>query len=196
MQWWRTFAPLRLGVGGASRVRAQSLPRALSHRLLIHGPSTPPPRAARLASRSRSGQGGILTGCTSGRGALPSPGGVGRLLRTNLFRPLCHRPIPDASEMRPPPVTHPDSVGSDRVGPVRRLLPCTIWRIFSSRAAFGETAEPRITTVLTSIRTAYGASVVRSTCWSGSLNLKMTTAGPRVSADVTASRSCADDVRW
>jgi len=33
-------------------------------------------------------------------------------------------------------------------------------------------------TALTSIRTAWGASVVRSNCWKGSLDSKMTTDGP------------------
>jgi hypothetical protein len=32
-QWWRTFAPLRLGRGGVGRVREQHFPRAPSHRL-------------------------------------------------------------------------------------------------------------------------------------------------------------------
>src|SRR5680860_1033773 len=32
IQWWRTFAPLRLGSGGVSRVREQHFPRAPSHR--------------------------------------------------------------------------------------------------------------------------------------------------------------------
>src|SRR5674476_436531 len=67
------------------------------------------------------------------------------------------------------------------------LLSRTAWTICSSPAAHGATTEPRVITMLTSISTACGASVVRSNCSKGSLDSKMTTEGPRARADLTLS---------